>query len=195
MLPRNFRASRRNQFRQRLACKKGSREIDNVRVAEKIVEERLDGSLRVRASQLEQDDGDFLSVGHWLPVHQVIRCHKRTERATAPANLNWRVQIEICGQTGGDSGVPAVRRRPRDALRQGTSHRRRENTAPHDWHRRFSAVRDDNERQRQEKAVAPVYFKRPSESDRALGAEPGSDLLHLRGLLILNPRINAFASC
>src|SRR4029077_1383974 len=62
----NFRAGRRNQFRKRLAREKRAGEIDDVGIAEEIVEEWLDGSDRVRTSQLEQNDGDLFRCRHDL---------------------------------------------------------------------------------------------------------------------------------
>src|SRR5208282_2281010 len=63
----DFRAAARNQTRQRLARQKCSGEIDDVGVAEKIVEERLDGVLRVGPAKLKKDHGDLFRTSHRSP--------------------------------------------------------------------------------------------------------------------------------
>src|ERR1700728_3224343 len=60
MSTRRFRAKDGNQLRQRLAGQKRSREIDDVRIAKKIIEERLDGGPGGPAAQVELYDRGFL---------------------------------------------------------------------------------------------------------------------------------------
>src|SRR5690349_15494651 len=55
----------RNQLRQRLARDASEREIDNVGIAKKVVEEWLDGLQRIRPAQLKQHHTDFLP--HHVP--------------------------------------------------------------------------------------------------------------------------------
>src|ERR1700721_2310672 len=55
-----FRPASGNQFRESLAGEECAGKVDNVRVAEKVIEERFDGSLRIGTAQLKQDDRDSL---------------------------------------------------------------------------------------------------------------------------------------
>ncbi len=64
-----------DEFCERLAGESGAHEIDDFGIAEKIIEEGLDGGERVGAAQLEEDYGDFFARGHslrCLPYGMVI---------------------------------------------------------------------------------------------------------------------------
>src|ERR1700722_15021531 len=60
VLPHHFGPARGNQLRESLAGEECARKVDNVRVAEKVIEERFDSSLRIGSAQLKQDDRDSL---------------------------------------------------------------------------------------------------------------------------------------
>ena len=68
-----LRARGGDQLRQRLAGQKRPGEINNVRIAEQVIEERLDGGLRVRTAQLEQNHRDFFGFPHDTFRHQESR--------------------------------------------------------------------------------------------------------------------------
>src|SRR5690348_11489526 len=68
MFADNLRAPRGDEFGQRFARQARAHEIDDFRVAEKIVEKGFDGFGAVRAAELEKHDGDFLRRRHWRIV-------------------------------------------------------------------------------------------------------------------------------
>src|ERR1700721_3261665 len=60
VLANDFRPASGNQFRESLAGEECAGKVDNVRVAEKVIEKRFDGSLRIWTAQHKQDDRDSL---------------------------------------------------------------------------------------------------------------------------------------
>ena len=54
-----FGARRRDQLRQRLAGDPGEGKIDDIRIAEKIVEKGLNRLERIRSPQLKQNNSNF----------------------------------------------------------------------------------------------------------------------------------------
>ena len=58
-------APRSDQARQRLARDARERKVDNIRIAEQIVEERLDGFERIRPAQLKQHHPEFQIVSQF----------------------------------------------------------------------------------------------------------------------------------
>ena len=48
-----------NEFREHGAGDLGEREVDDVGIAEEVIEERLDGIEAIRPAKLEEDDPDF----------------------------------------------------------------------------------------------------------------------------------------
>ena len=82
----DLRALRGDQLCQRLAREKRAREINNVGIAKKIVEEGFNRSQSIGPSQLKKDDGDSLRAAHG----EVHYASKTVPRATTEKQFSDR---------------------------------------------------------------------------------------------------------
>src|SRR5579862_5230774 len=103
-----FRARRGDEAGQRLARNAGEWKIDDVRIGEKVIEERLDGLERIRTSQLKQHDPQFhytsnsLSFMSWC---QGMARRKSVDTSATAMAIVLLVPLGLYGQTSSCSNT------------------------------------------------------------------------------------------